>query len=152
MARESAASLSVLPVQALARIEPPVGLDPGEVALFEAVVDSKPAEWFGPDSAPLLVEYVRAKAMCDLLDQQVKAAISGGGDGGDDPMAAALIGAKLIEHYLKLRHTESVRMLQIATKLRLTQQSRYTPQAAATAQKNAPTGQKLWHRPSASRP
>lgn len=132
MSRESAASLSVLPVQALARVEAPVGLEAGELALFVAVVNSKPAEWFGEDSVPVLVEYVRAVGMCDLLDCQVKAAIAEGD-------------AKVIKDAMQLRDMESKRMLQIATKLRLTQQSRYTPQAAATANKQA-GGARPWLR------
>jgi hypothetical protein len=64
--------------------------------------------------------------MCDLLDYQVKAAIAEGA-------------AKVVKEAMQLRDMESKRMLQLATKLRLTQQSRYTPQAAATANKNAGT-------------
>ena len=126
MARESAASLAVLPVQALVRVEAPACLEEAERRLFVDVVNSKPAEWFGPDSVPVLVEYVRAVGMCDLLDCQVKAAIAEGD-------------AKVIKEAMQLRDMESKRMLQIATKLRLTQQSRYTPQAAATANKQAGT-------------
>jgi len=142
MARESGASLLVVPVTALARIVPPAGLDEAEERLFIAVVDSKPAEWFGPDSAPLLVEYVRAQAMCDLLDTQVKAAIAGSG-GGD--AAEALAAAKTIEHFMKMRDMEAKRLLSIGTKLRLTQQSRYTPSAAATANNKAGAG-RPWQR------
>lgn len=124
MSRPSTASLSVVPLQALPRIEPPDGLLDEELTLWRAVVDSKPADWFGEDSAPLLVEYVRAKVMCDMLDLQVKAAIAGGGE----PETAGLI-----KSYLDMRDKESKRLLSIGTKLRLTQQSRYTPKAAATA-------------------
>lgn len=141
MARESGASLSVVPVQAIARITAPGGLDRAELALFESVVNSKPADWFGEDSAPLLVEYVRAQGMCDQLDIQVKAAIAA--SAGDDP-TAALVAAKVIESFMRLRDMEAKRLLQIATKLRLTQQSRYTPQSAATANKGA-KGLRPWH-------
>lgn len=126
MPRESAASLTVLPVSSLARVEAPACLEEGERDLFVAVVNSKPADWFGEDSVPLLVEYVRACGMCDLLDYQVKAAIAEGD-------------AKVIKSAMVLRDMESKRALTIATKLRLTQQSRYTPQAAATAVKGAGT-------------
>lgn len=145
MPRESAASLSVLPVTALARIYAPEGLEPSELVLFNAVVDSKPAEWFGPDSAPLLVEYVRAQSLCDLLDGKIKASIAGGEE-GEDPIPLELVG-KVIEHFMRLRDMESKRLLSIATKLRLTQQSRYSPSVANTANNKGGTGvAKPWHR------
>jgi hypothetical protein len=43
-----------------------------------------------------------------------------------------------------MRDTEAKRATSIATKLRLTQQSRYTPQAAATADRKAGSGAKPW--------
>ena len=124
MARQSAASLSVVRVSPDSRLAPPDGLDAAERALWEAVVSTKPAEWFADDSAPLLKEYVRAAVMCDALDLQVKAATAGGEMGE-------------VKALLDMRDKESKRVLSIATKLRLTQQSRYTPQAAATADKKA---------------
>ena len=135
MSKPSSASLSVVPVTSLARIEAPSGLDAGEGQLFADVVNSKPADWFGEDSAPLLVEYVRAQGMCDQLDQNIKAALSGGRD-GDEPIPLELLG-KVIEGFMKLRDMEAKRMLSIGTKLRLTQQSRYTPKAASTANSKA---------------
>jgi hypothetical protein len=124
MSRPSTASLSVVPVVAVSRLAPADGLAPEEAALWAAVVDSKPAEWFGLDSAPLLKEYVRACHMCDLIDAQVKAALAGGEPGE-------------VKGFLDMRDKEAKRVASLATKLRLTQQSRYTPQAAATADKKA---------------
>lgn len=122
MARQSAASLSVVPVQPIGRIEPPKGLTPEELTLWRAVVDSKPADWFGEDSAPLLTEYVRAVHMCDRLREQIEVAIAEG---------------EVPEKLMRLRDMEAKRATSLATKLRMTQQSRYTPQAAATANKKA---------------
>lgn len=124
MSKPSAASLSVVPVAAVSRMAPPEGLSPEEASLWQLVVDSKPADWFGEDSAPLLKEYVRAACLCDLLDVQIKAALAGG-DSGE------------VKGFLNMRDKESKRVTSIATKLRLTQQSRYTPQAANTANKKA---------------
>lgn len=124
MSKPSTASLSVVPVAVVSRLAAPEGLTPEEAALWQAVVDSKPAEWFGEDSAPLLKEYVRAACVCDLLDVQVKAALAGSDAG-------------IVKALLDMRDKESKRVTSIATKLRLTQQSRYTPQAAATADRKA---------------
>lgn len=132
MSRKSTASLSVVPIGVPVRLAPPEDLTPEQAARWVAVVDSKPVEWFGPDSAPLLKEYVRAEAMCDLLAVQIEAGIAGGESGE-------------VKALLDMRDKESKRLTSIATKLRLTQQSRYTPQAAATADKKA-SGARPWSR------
>lgn len=124
MSRPSGASLAVVPTGLPERLAPPDDLTPDQAARWRAVVDSKPVEWFGPDSAPLVKEYVRAEAMCDLLAVQIEAATAGGEPGE-------------IKALLDMRDKESKRLTSLATKLRLTQQSRYTPQAAATANKKA---------------
>jgi len=130
MAKQSSASLSVVPVQPIGRLEVPAGLTGADAEFFRQVVDSKPADWFGEDTAPLLVEYVRAKRTCDALDLQVEAALAGGE-------------VQDIKAAMQLRDMESRRLLSIGTKLRLTQQSRYTPKAAATASKGT-GGAKPW--------
>lgn len=124
MSRKSTASLSVVPICVQLHLPAPEGLAPEESALWADVVASKPVDWFQSDSAPLLKEYVRAVHMCDLLSFQVSAAIAGGEPGE-------------LKEVLKLRDMESKRVASLATKLRLTQQSRYTPQAASTADKKA---------------
>ena len=135
MSRPSTASLSVVPIGVLTRLAPPTDLTHAQAVLWQTVVDSKPVEWFGEDSAPLLKEYVRAAAMCDVLEMQVQAAIAG----SEGPETTGMI-----RSYLDMRDKEAKRVLSVATKLRLTQQSRYTPQAAATANKKVGAGSKPW--------
>src|SRR5687767_261427 len=122
--KSTASNLSLVPVEPIVRLQPPADLESEEAALWRRIVEAKPADYFGDESAPVLAEYVRASVMADLLDKQVKAAIAGGE-------------ASEIKSMLQLRDMESKRVLSIATKLRLTNQSRYTPQAAATASKKA---------------
>jgi hypothetical protein len=130
--RKSAASLSVASVSALpGRLDPPDDLTATEAELWRAVVSEKPVDWFGSDNAPLLKEYVRAVAMCDLLSAQIAAALAGGETGE-------------IKALLNMRDKESKRVASIATKLRLTQQSRYTPKSADTANRNAGSARKPW--------
>lgn len=128
MSRKSTASLSVVPIGVTSRLTAPACLSAEETALWIEVVASKPVEWFQPDSAPLLKEYVRAVHMCDLLALQIEAALAGGESGDEGPS---------IKNYLDMRDKESKRVASLATKLRLTQQSRYTPQAASTADRKA---------------
>lgn len=127
--------LSLVPARPLSRIAAPAGLSAAEAALWREVVDSKPAEWFAGDTAPLVAEYVRAVAQSDELDRVLKS-MSEGGEGWKEK-------AKPIMDFMKMRDMETKRALMIATKLRLTPQSRYTPQSAATANKKA-GGQRPW--------
>lgn len=124
MARPSASALSVVAPVTKARMPAPDDLTAPQSALWAKIVDAKPVDWFGEDSAPLLVEYVRAKIMCDTLALMVEAAVAGG-----DPGELKLS--------IELRDKESRRLTTLGTKLRLTQQSRYTPQASSTAHKKA---------------
>lgn len=130
MPRKSAASLSVVPRTPAAERSEPGDLSPAELGLWREVVASKPAEWFGPDSAPILKEYVRAAVMCDRLVGVVEQALVDG-----DPTE--------IKSALDMRDKESKRAVSLATKLRLTQQSRYTPDKAATADRKA-AGKRPW--------
>lgn len=133
--RKSAASLAVVSSNVLPqRVEPPVGLSAAQSELWVQVVNTKPADWFGADSAPILVEFVRAVETCDLLADVIRTTMAGG-----DP--------REIEKILAVRDREAKRAADLATKLRLTQQSRYTPQAAATANKNTKSGPKPWEIP-----
>jgi hypothetical protein len=130
--RKSAASLTVVPAGIPARMEPPQGLTQAQGELWREIVATKPADWFTADSAPLLKEMVRAAVMCDLLAVQIEAALEGGESGE-------------VKALLDMRDKEAKRLASLETKLRLTPQSRYTPQAAATADKKA-SGARPWQR------
>ena len=132
MARKSAAAESVArPPSVKGPLAPPQELSVAERALWKEVVASKPVEWFGPDSVPVLKEYVRAAVTCDTLADRVVQALATGDE-------------NIIRSALGLRDKEAKRCADLATKLRLTQQSRYTPQAAATADQKA-SGGRPWH-------
>ena len=109
---------------------PPEGLTEAQAAVWRDTVNCRSADYFGPDSVPMLSEYCRVVAMCDLLAVQIEGAIAGGESGE-------------VKALLDMRDKESRRMSSLATKLRLTNQSRYTPQAAATAAKKG-AGGKVW--------
>ena len=132
MARPSAAALAVVRSDSPASpYPPPDDLSEQEQALWRDVVATKPADWFDDDSAPLLKEYVRAVTVCDLLDARVKEAMAEG-EPVDD-----------VKRLLDMRDKEARRMVTMATKLRLTQQSRYTEKSAATANRKA-GGKRPW--------
>jgi hypothetical protein len=127
MARKSSESLSVVPVTSLpTRLDPPENFPLAESEVWREVVATKPVDWFEADSAPLLAEYCRAKVMCDRLASRIDLA-------SDEELKDLLV----------MRDREAKRLTVIGVKLRLTQQSRYTPKAAATANK-APNAGKVW--------
>ena len=98
--------------------------------IWAQTVEARPADYFGEDSLPLLAEYCRAAAMCDALAMQVEAAMAGGE-------------VQDLKTVLQLRDMEARRLTSIGTKLRITNQSRYTPMAAKTASKGGGGG-KVW--------
>lgn len=127
MPRKSAEAARLTAVTSLPlRPDPPETLSSDEAELWRAVVATKPVEWFQADSAPLLVEYCRAKVMCDRLSAVILAI--------DETDAKGIADLKSA---LDMRDKESRRLATLGCKLRLTQQSRYTPQSAATAAKPA---------------
>ena len=101
-----------------------------QAAMWRAISLSKPADWFDADNSPLLAEYVRAVDMGNLLALQIEATLASG---------AEYTTAQL-KPLLDMRDKEAKRATSIATKLRLTQQSRHTPKAAATANRKAGSG------------
>jgi hypothetical protein len=71
--RKSAASLSVAGVvTTISRVAPPQALTDRQRGIWLATVNSKPAEWFGDEHVPMLVEYVRHIETADLLTQQIE--------------------------------------------------------------------------------
>lgn len=133
MSRRSAAALSVVPATPSTPdtlLPAPDGFSEAEAALWREIISTKPAEWFGEDSAPVLKEYVRAAVMCDLLSDRINEALASGSTAD-------------VKMLLELRDREARRAANLATKLRLTQQSRYTPQASGTANNRA-NGKRPW--------
>ena len=111
-------------------LEPPAGLTEDQADVWRSVVGARSADFFGEDAAPLLEEYCRVVVMCRLLAVQIEAGIAGGE-------------ADELKALLDMRDKESRRMASLATKLRITNQSRYTPQSAGTAAKRG-AGGKVW--------
>ena len=115
-------------------LEPPAGLTEDQAEVWRSVVGARSADFFGEDAIPLLEEYCRVVVMCRLLAMQIEAVIAGS-DGEET--------AGLLKSSLDMRDKESRRMTSLATKLRITNQSRYTPQSAGTAAKRG-AGGKVW--------
>lgn len=110
---------------------PPSNLTKPQRALFNKVVESKPSSWFTDDNIPILEEYCRCMVTCRQLNKQV-----------DDAVRSKDL--PVMKELLKLRDRESKRGTTLATKLRLTQQSKYTKGSAATAANKGGVGGAPW--------
>lgn len=134
--KKSVASLSVATsVGVDSRLAPPFMLTPAQKAEWVAVVNSRPADWFGPENAAMLVQYCRHKVQSDLIAQQLEEF---------DP--AWLVDDDGMKRFDKLgamleRETRAINAL--LRSMRLTQQSLYNAKSANTASQGN-KGRKPW--------
>jgi hypothetical protein len=119
------------------RQEPPVELNERQTEIWRETVASEPADFF--DTAALrglLSDYCRHREAAEKVSLVI------------DTFQAEWLknaeGAKRYYSLMKMRDLETRGAASAATKLRLTNQARYTPQAASTASRNAAKGLKPW--------
>jgi phage terminase small subunit len=131
--RQSVTALSVAPVAPWARIEPPPHLTESQRKLWADVVATKPAEWFKADSAPVLETYCQAVDNYRRTQQAL-----------DETPALDLAQYRTLSD---LSSKQAALVASLATKLRLTPQSRYTPDKAAVHdRKSATDTRRPWDR------
>lgn len=132
--RTSAASMTVavtnIPGQ---RPDPPEKLSEAQKVEWRAVVARMPADWFTRENQALLVEYCRHVERSDQLDKMVQKAFT------DGKARDALF-------FIKLAKSESEALCKLATKMRLTQHSRYDDQKAKTMIRHETNGTRPWQR------
>lgn len=113
--KKSVASLAVVALKAR-RLKLPDDLPPGQRAMLQALIDSKPADFFARADLPLLVLLARHSERADRLEAEVQAL-----EPGD------LVGLKWLAPLCE-RETKAV--VSILRTLRLTPQARYRPDSA----------------------
>jgi hypothetical protein len=119
------------------RPEPPEDMIEEEAAIWRETVSSEAADFFSTAALrAMLKDYCRHRSAAEKISQVVAIFQS-------DWLKNAE-GAKRYHGLLKMRDLETRAAADKATKLRLTNQSRYTPQAASTASRNAARGLKPW--------
>jgi hypothetical protein len=118
------------------RPEPPTELSKDAAAEWRAVVAALPAEWFSRPNWAVLAAYcehtVTARRLHDLVASF------------ETEWALEEEGLRRLDKLLALRDRETKALADKATKLRLTQQARYTPQAAGTAARKGGDGPAPW--------
>lgn len=136
--RKSAAESAVVIRGAFGtRPEPPEGLTDRQAEIWRETVSSEHAEFFNTAALrALLADYCCHRESAESVSQIINSFQA--------EWLKNLEGAKRYHGLLKMRDLETRAAAQIATKLRLTNQARYTPQAAATAVKHAARGLMPW--------
>ena len=128
MARKSAAALTVVVGKIDGRPRPPSDLTDAQREVWERTVANEAATFFNTAALQqLLKEYCRHVVSAAKLAKMIETVEQ-----------ASAFGEESIKAYDKLlvmRDRETKALGDKATKLRLTNQARYTPQAAATASK-----------------
>lgn len=133
--RKSAAELGVIP-GIPQRPEPPDELTPQQAEEWREIVDRMPVDWFRREIHPLLCSYCRHVTNARHIAGLIEAAHDL--DIGD---RKALM---RFNRLLGMQERQSSALMGLATRLRLTNQSRYTASSAATAAKGGTTGKPLW--------
>jgi hypothetical protein len=116
--RKSVARLSVVSadgITSVPRVKPPVDLTNDEAAVWVAVVESKPADWFDASHTGMLADFCRHTVESTYLSgliEQLKTSASFEFDNYRKMLAA--------------REVESRAAASLATRMRLTQQSTYS--------------------------
>lgn len=113
--KKSVAALSVVALNAR-RLKVPADLPPGQRAFLQALIDSKPCDFFSQADLPLLILLARHSERADRLEAEVQAL---------DP--CDLVGLKWLS---PLAERETRAMVTIMRTLRLTPQSRFRPDSA----------------------
>jgi len=122
--RKSTAALTTTVVPLGKLPPPPPRLSDYEASLWDAIVATKPADYFQADTLPLLEAYCCHVATYQMIDALVRKF-------DPETLAREESAAKLFDKFSRLRENESKATLALARSLRLTQQARYTPRTAA---------------------
>lgn len=135
--RKSSAALAVVDDQdmSLARIMPPSGLSQAERQVWMALVNSKPADWFGIEHVPLMVEYARHVCRGHVVAGQL--------DAFTDEWLATDDGLRRFKDLSGIANKTASMVKTLATSMRLTHQAVYHKDKAGMGPNRAG---KVWQR------
>ena len=122
MARKSAASLAVIPIGSGARLACPATLDAESAAFWAEIVNSVQPDHFRPADVPLLTAYCEQRA---LYARAMSHLVVPGG-----LTECTALGEKVSPYFAIMARSAQL-MTMLARSLRLTPQSRSTPDRAA---------------------
>jgi hypothetical protein len=132
------------------RIPPPPELNELESAIWRAIVERLPADWFTAENTPLLKELCRHIGHADALSLDiaaVRAVLAGLPASGLAPSEAAKEFKRATADYhalLRLHAFQTERIGNLSTKMRLSQQTRLAPAVSRAKADQTPAGPKPW--------
>lgn len=137
MSAEDKSTAVVIEGQFGQRPEPPPEFNESQAAIWRETTASEPVDFFGTAALRgLLKDYCRHRAESEWISQII--------DSFQSDWIKNSEGSKRFTDLLKMRERETRSTYMIATKLRLTNQARYTPGAAATVGRNTAREKKPW--------
>jgi hypothetical protein len=108
-------------------MEPPADLNEQQAGIWREIVERMPQDWFSADNAPLLAELCRHVSYARRLAVQIAAV--------EPRMAEDKVARLEFCDLLKAHGFQSRQIGNLATKLRLSNQSRYDPTMADIGRK-----------------
>ena len=113
------------------RPPPPKELNDRQSDIWRQIASSEPADYFGTEALRgLLADYCRHRDSAEQLSDVISSFKS--------EWLKAEDGARRYDKLIKMRDLETKACVRCATKLRMTNQARYTPKSASTASRNRP--------------
>jgi hypothetical protein len=135
--RKSAASLSVVaPLPAEKRPDPPDELTDEEAVEWRSVVDRLPPDWFPRESHQLLVQYCR-----HVVKARIVARLIGG---LRMEKLETLEDLHTLDRLMAMADREARGLSSLATRMRISQQSRYLEKKAGVKASNPNASRKPW--------
>lgn len=134
--RRSGAQLSVIAGTIDGRPRSPADLTKDQSEIWDRIVGSESSDFFKSAALQhLLLGYCRHFVRAEWLEKEIEEAVK----------PASETSLEDVDRLMKMAERETRACVTLATKLRLTNQSRYTPQAAGTKARNN-TERKPWQR------
>lgn len=127
--KSAGAKLAAVVVLPVGPMQPPAELTAGQAQTWTLIVSSKPPGWFADDSAQLLIAYCIAVERRRMISEEIERLLV--------PKRKRY--ARITE-LLEIERRQVSTISALSRGMRLSQQSRYTPQKAATEQKAQPPG------------
>lgn len=134
---KSSAELSVIGRDGVAtsrRLDAPADLSGEQAEVWRAIIGAHAADWFGPGSAPVLAALCRHTVAARRVASWLARIEATTGDLDEERWF----------RLLSRQEAESKMVAALATRLRLTPQSRYTPHGAAAAGRRGGDGPRPW--------
>lgn len=135
--RTSSAALATVTAFPIQLLRPPRYLTEAQADVWRSVIPTKPADWWDAGSVPLLVAFCRTVVEHKRVSTEL--------DAFEDSWLKEDAGLKRYEILVRVQDRLSGRLTSLATKMRLSQQSRYRADAADTANRKA-AGERPWNR------